>query len=384
MNNTKKYWFIIEPYVYINIANKRVLLYNTLDGTIIESERVEIVALLKEVLQEENCGVLLLDNKQLEQFEINDFVKELRKKYMGDIIDTSFSKEKPVQILPYFNYPHWRTKKCDFRFLEYISQALFKIYLHIDYTTDILKLITRLQRIPDNVTFNILGDWREIKNGYKLIDFFNERTAFKNISCYYIHIPILDSTYKNGFSYEITVCLPINKQLFEKSIKIVQSQDIPYGYIFNISSLNDYQKAEQLIEEYHIEKYQLKPIYTGENIHFFKDNIFLTEEDILSSHITMKDFFIKRLINKNDFGKLHIMQNGDVYANINHPIIGNIFTNSIDEIIQKEFKEGKSWLRIRNQDPCDKCLYQDLCPSPSDYEIEIGYPNLCHVQLDHL
>ena len=235
-------------------------------------------------------------------------------------------------------------------------------------------------------TFRLLRKYPFMPCPLPQMIYLNQRTAFKSISCHYTHIPILDSTYKykNGFSYEITVCSPINKQLFEKSIKIMKYQDMPYGYIFNISSVIDYQKAEELVKEYHIEKYQLKPIYTGDNILFFKDNIFLTKEDILSSHITMKDFFTKRLINKNDFGKLHIMQNGDVYANINHPTIGNIFTNSIDEIIQKELKEGKSWLRIRNQDPCDKCLYQDLCPSPSDYEIEIGYPNLCHVQLDHL
>ena len=50
------------------------------------------------------------------------------------------------------------------------------------------------------------------------------------------------------------------------------------------------------------------------------------------------------------------------------------------EIISKEIAEGQSWLRIRNQFPCNACNYQWLCPSPSDYETAIGRPNLCHVK----
>ena len=37
-----------------------------------------------------------------------------------------------------------------------------------------------------------------------------------------------------------------------------------------------------------------------------------------------------------DFGKITIMPNGDAYANVNQPMLGNIFSHSIYEIIQKE------------------------------------------------
>lgn len=74
------------------------------------------------------------------------------------------------------------------------------------------------------------------------------------------------------------------------------------------------------------------------------------------------------------------MPNGDVYANLNHPTLGNINMHSIHEIVDKEIKEGLSWFRIRNQAPCNECIYQWLCPSPSNYEISIGKPNLCHVK----
>jgi pseudo-rSAM protein len=167
---------------------------------------------------------------------------------------------------------------------------------------------------------------------------------------------------------------------WNKSMRVLLNQDFPLEFVFNVTSSDDYQQVEQLIEQYQIEKYSLKPKYTGENIIFFRENVFLTKEDILSTSMSIKDFFSKQSINTHDFGKINIMPNGDAYANVNHPALGNIYTHGIHEIVQKELDEGRSWLRIRNQAPCSTCLYQWLCPSPSDHEIAIGRPNLCHVK----
>jgi len=96
--------------------------------------------------------------------------------------------------------------------------------------------------------------------------------------------------------------------------------------------------------------------------------------------MTMKDFFARQAMNLYDFGKITILPNGDVYANLNHPSLGNIHVNNIQEILHKEVEEGKSWFRVRNQAPCTDCVYQWICPSPSNYEIAIGRSNLCHVK----
>jgi hypothetical protein len=60
-------------------------------------------------------------------------------------------------------------------------------------------------------------------------------------------------------------------------------------------------------------------------------------------------------------------------------ILGNIYTDNIYEIVSKEIEEGKSWFRIRSHAPCNDCVYQWLCPPPSNYEIAIGRPNLCFI-----
>ena len=83
MKNVSDYWFTIEPYVFVDIKSKHILLYNTLDGVTIESTNEKIVELLQETLQEKNCGVALLTHERYRQEEICCFVDELREKFMG-------------------------------------------------------------------------------------------------------------------------------------------------------------------------------------------------------------------------------------------------------------------------------------------------------------
>lgn len=118
--------------------------------------------------------------------------------------------------------------------------------------------------------------------------------------------------------------------------------------------------AERLIDQFQIKKYIFKPIYTGGNIDFFKEYVFLTEDDILSTTMSIKDFFANQSINIYEFGKISILPNGDAFANLNHPVLGNIYTHSISEIVQKEVEEGISWFNIRNKIPCNTCIYMAL------------------------
>jgi len=382
MKTANDYWFTIEPYIFISITNKYVLLYNTLDGVTIESDKEEVINLLQEMLQEENCGVVLLKNERYNQKDINGFICELREKYMGDIIDVTLSKGKPVQLLPYFNFPDklGLYKKHNFSPLKNVLEKLSEISIHVNATTNITKLIPFLQSIPGNPTFNIIGNIGEVSNYKELLSFFDQHSSPKNIISSYRNIIAFQPAFENNFSYRISVDFPIEVPLWNRSREILLDHTLPVETIFDVKSEDDCQQAEQMVEQYGIEKYRLNPVYTGDNIRFFEDNVFLTKEDIISTPMTIKDFFSRQAMNLYDFGKINIMPNGDAYANVNHPALGNIETDNIYEIVHKEVDEGKSWFRIRNQAPCTDCVYQWLCPPPSDYEIQIGKPNLCHVK----
>jgi len=220
---------------------------------------------------------------------------------------------------------------------------------------------------------------REIEKIDELWYFLDLSPSPKSIFYPYTNVSYLKPTFNNNFFYKVFVDFPINKQQWNTSYQLLLHQTLLFEYVFHITSLDDYEQAEEIIEQFQIEKYSLKPVYNGDNIDFFIENVFLTKEDILTIPMSIKDFFFKQCMNT-DFGKLNILPTGDIYANLNHPALGNIYLHSIYEIVQKELDEGKSWMRIRNEAPCNTCLYQYLCPSPSDYEIAIGKPNLCRIE----
>jgi pseudo-rSAM protein len=375
------YWFTIEPYVYIGLSNQYALLYNTLDRITIESDKDEVLDLLRETVRKQNCGVVLLPDKKYQNENINAFIKELREKYMGDIIDVNLSKNKPIQLLPFFNFLDIDKfeiyKKQNFPRNTNVFENLFEVCIHIDHTINISKLLSFLQSIQGNPIFNIIGNMENMTN--ELLSFFDQHPSLKNIVCSYLNIIDLQPAFENNFSYKISVDFPIDMQKWINSIQLLLNQTLPFEYIFEVTSNEDSLQAELLIEQFELKTYHLKPIYTGDNIHFFEENVFLTKEDILASSLSIKVFFAHQMMNIYDFGKINIMPNGDAYANVNHPVLGNIYMHSINEIIHKEIEEGMSWFRIRNQAPCNDCVYQWLCPPPSNYEILIGRSNLCHV-----
>ncbi len=379
---TTNYWFKIEPYVHISIVNSNVLLYNTFDGSFIESKDIEIVKLLKETLLKENCGVVLLTAERYNLDNIRKFIMELRAKYMGDIIDIELSKSKPVQIMPFTSLVNTQElfKKQNFPTGKKILEYLSEISIYVDYNTNIMDLNSFLKSLPNISTVNIIGNLKDVANYKELLLVLDQFPSLKKITCNYSNVISLQPEFVNNFSYSILINYPIDISKWNYSRRLLLNKSIPFECIFEVTSMDNYSQINKFIEEFGIEKHQLKPVYTGDNIDFFKENVFLTKDDILSTPLSISDFFINQSMNIFDFGKIAIMSNGDIYANVNYPILGNIHTHSIYEIISKELEEGRSWLRIRNQAPCNTCLYQWFCPSPSNYEIAIGRPNLCHVK----
>jgi hypothetical protein len=60
---------------------------------------------------------------------------------MGDIIDVNLSKGKPVQLLPYYNYPNMRNMKVNFTSLKNILDTLSCINIHVDDSLEVVSYI---------------------------------------------------------------------------------------------------------------------------------------------------------------------------------------------------------------------------------------------------
>ena len=168
---------------------------------------------------------------------------------------------------------------------------LNEIIIHLDHILDQDKLIDYLQSMPDNITYSISGDLKHIAKFDKLVDFLNQYNSSKKIICNYINFAIPASVCKNIFLYKIHIHFPIDIKQLIITTQSLKDQNNLFELIFDIASLDDYLKAWEIIEEYQIDKYQFNPIYTGYNIDFFKENVFLKKSDILSTSMSIKDFF---------------------------------------------------------------------------------------------
>lgn len=243
MERTSDYWFMIEPYMHINIANGYMLLYNTLDKETIISNNEKVINLLEELLQDENCGVTILKNEQYRQNDIHSFITNLREKYMGDIIDISLSKGKPIQILPHTNFCNKRNEKYNFIKNANLLHFLNEIIIHLDHILDQDKLIDYLQSMPDNITYSISGDLKHIAKFDKLVDFLNQYNSSKKIICNYINFAIPASVCKNIFLYKIHIHFPIDRKQLIITTQSLKDQNNLFELIFDIASLDDYLKS---------------------------------------------------------------------------------------------------------------------------------------------
>jgi len=83
-------------------------------------------------------------------------------------------------------------------------------------------------------------------------------------------------------------------------------------------------------------------------------------------------------INMDNFGKLTILPNGDVHANVMTSSLGNLGKQSIYECIFNEMKNGKNWFRLRKHVmPCKRCVFELLCPPLSNYNRALKRNNMC-------
>ena len=389
-DTNKKYWFTVEPYVFITHTIDCCLLYNTLDGAMIEISQSKVIKLIQSLSEDENCGVVLFDGEQLLDNDINSFITELRSKFMGDIIDISFSCGKPIQFMPILNLQRdvsrlkSSNKSVGVDVMKYLNDVTVDFStINIDKRSlDIATSLYTFFNTISKVKVIRLKDVWNFPNSKELMGFLKYSHSLKKINCSYKNISSnkLLTIPDGRFLLEIELDFPLNIQKWEDVWNVLSSKKLPNEIIFNITSEYEYEQAVLIIDEYSIESSQIKLKFTGINLPFFEENVFISKEDILKEVLSLREIFANQALNTFDFGKITVKSNGDVYANEHYPPLGNITTHTIQEMLYKEMDQGESWLRIRNQAPCNNCIYQWLCPSPSDYELEIGKPNLCHVK----
>ena len=176
---------------------------------------------------------------------------------------------------------------------------------------------------------------------------------------------IIDTLVKDGFSMT-QVCPPDAKV---KNAEWVDGRD----YQLLVRSEEDMDRWEELLGENDSVKFDYKPI-ADYNLGFFRKNVFLSEEEILSQKLSKKDIFRHQALNANQFGTFYIFPDGSIHPAADAPAVGTL-DDPVHQTIIRELEENHAWRQTRNEmSPCKDCLYRYLCPSPSVYERIFGVP----------
>lgn len=402
----KEYWIVISPYVYISIHSEKYLLYNTINGEYIKGCNKEIAEIIRKLIKDNSFWMCPLSN---DSKIFDQFVNELKKKYIGDRIEAEFIHSaiqsypiKNIQrdsrrykgeidynigdsVIKYFHelsvYVNTtcqhNCKNCD----KYYKQYTFCHKTKKNVSLDKNKLLSFLNttKLPSLYRINILGgniwqyqDLTGLRDGLSLIGNFD--------LFFYTNILNFDLRSVNNFSenYYCVVLVEINENTIKE--KFYANDKIQYHlFVTNDNTLNE---AFRIIDTYQLANYRIKPLYNGSNLEFFKQNVYITEEDILERVHPFEDIFRNDTLNCNYFGNLSISADGLVYSNINQKPLGSIDKNDIGDIIEEELKTGKSWFKVhKNLQSCKSCVFSNLCSPPSNIEKALRRNNLCSVNI---
>jgi pseudo-rSAM protein len=405
-------YLYLEPYVNIFSNNGEYLLYNTLSGFYIESSSFkQLTKLFDRFRDDENMYFVELSNEEINNPIFKSFINDLKMKFMGDLLITEHNAQKPIQLFPILNF-----QKDEERFKEgyfstigdnimyYLSEIT--LYLNSNFskseeipenyikqfhfprkkdnidilTLSSIKKILKQTEICNIETINILGGdiflHQEIK---QIVELFNTYNSKKIFHFYYKELNLKEKI-KIASKNDINIYIDSNLKMPEFSNLKPLFEENNIKIIFILQSEIDYVFFEKLIVENSIQNYDFKPFYNGKNDSFFEDNIYLTKEDLFENIHEQNDIFAKSRVNFNNFGKLIILNDGNIYSNINNQSLGNINKISIKEAIYDELQTKQSWCLLKKDiTVCRNCIYNQLCPPISNYEYAIGKYNLCHV-----
>jgi len=395
-------YLYLEPYTNVFYGREKALIYNTIDGNRIVVTDKKLIEILLQLTDDKNLYSVLLDDEQLSDSIVKGFIKSLQDIFMGDTVRESLVKTKPHQLTPILNFQ----KDLD-RFKEDLYTSIgdnvmtyiFDLSIYINGNSNhklsnaykqfvfpdnsdreniSVGLVKKMVKELESNTYgniNIIGgDISTHPEINEIFDCLSELKMRKTVHVYYKD-RFVDIADKENFGVKYYIDFPINGNIDFNELK---SKGV--GFSFIVQSEKDVEEAERIIEEYLLDDYEYRPYYNGHNLDFFEKNVYLNEEDILEVKPNQNDIFSNMKINKNNFGKLVVMSDGEVYANLNKNSLGNINNQTFHRLIFNELRGEKSWKDVRcKSDTCKECIYNCLCPSMSNYEYVIGKNNLCNV-----
>lgn len=401
-----QYWLTLSQNTFLWLKNNECLFYNTTNFQfehLYINERLQCIILT--LLDINNLYRVQLTEEDLMISEIREFINMIISSKSGSLIPNDGINKRPVSLKPELKvqddiqYYKWKNKfNIDGDIMNNLHGVSFFIngskYGDLNYSNQIqypiksdsilskYKIYTFLYNTRNSYAISEISLIGDLWSYPDYSAFISDLSLFNySINIYSTEMDVfahLDDISEDMNIYSINILIR-DILILDKIIKKGNNVKNIFFFTFIITSEIEYKEALDYIDKHDLQRANFLPVYTGSNYSFWETNIYLTEDEIGSFQLFKRNIFAKQILNVNFFGKLFIFPDETVYSNLNHKSIGSI-NEAPHDIIYREITEGKSWFYIRNQKPCCDCVYQWLCPSPSNYELVIGKPNLCHIK----
>lgn len=402
------YLFYLEPYSFILNGKDMSVVYNTLNAAYISFPKHLVIDHIKETWEEASngyCREITEEEKSDELVEA--FIHEVRESFSGDCINWDRGKKKPfifkpqlflnseIQLRKEKNETLWGKRIMqnlkemtlyvptpgsteDERCEPYYKQLLHCMIFSEDRLTidDYIDLLKRLE-IYGVKRVNLIANNNPFENNYM-----QEIMASHKPQNYKLHVYMGVKTLtegkqlpkKNNILWEVSV-LGEDMETFADVINEYERADVLWNIV--VTSEKDLERLCAIQGR----QVKVNPYYTGSNLQFFEDYVFMTLDDLLSEPVNKRSIFRHQALNDHFFGKMTIMPTGEVYSSLWSEPLGNIKEATLKQLLYSEFTERSVWLGTRSKvEPCKDCVNRDLCPSISNYELAIGRNNLCHIR----
>ena len=395
-----KHWFTLYPDTFLWLKGNKGFAYQAKNKKKFEfSITNKIENICCRLLIPENLYTVELANEELNNEEINSWTNSLISMQAGYIsLNVEFA-ERPVSLKPILKvqdkkerYEWQHNEGTGGEILDNVHELTFYINGSEHgsdefYKQNIFPLKncqtldkSKIQFFIRNSLNQTLSNINFVGNVFMYPDF---EMLIQEIEKYHplrsVHVmgqDFIDNIHqmnKHEWINRVQMNILIDSAVDLSSIK--QVFDFPVSITVFVFSEKDFELLENISDYQNV---RLIPLYNKENISFFEANVFMDKYEINTIDVSKNEIFMHQAFNTCNFGRLTVLADGSVYANVNAPVLGNI-NNSPYSLVYKEFTEGRSWFNIRDKAPCTDCLYQWICPSPSNYEIVIGKPNLCNI-----
>ncbi|MBN1594694.1 TIGR04150 pseudo-rSAM protein [candidate division FCPU426 bacterium] len=406
------HWLTLEPYVHAACKQGQILLYNPLNG----QWRIYILSegtafhLLGRLLAPENMRVLEITGSEYASPACQRVISELRGSFMGDCIPAAASQGKPVQLppRPYIDADIRRAPQP----LENCRQNLRELVLYLHSGCRLscsgcqaaYRQFTCCTKLPNSAVLSLDrlggllaelssyplerlhllgGNLLEYPEWDKLPKVLANRPWQVIMYFHPEHICLDPAKLASLAGLKPEVRLVVfetdSSERLAAAVMLLKQLHLSWKVQWVVASREQAQIAQQAGARLGFCP-QLLPFYDGSNIPFFQECVFLGQEDITGSRPQPKTIYANMLLNQLAFGRLTILPDGQVYSSLHAPSLGRLGVDGLHVFIERELKNGRSWLTTRaSVAPCQDCVWAALCPPITEYEHVLGRHNLCRV-----